>query len=270
VRLCGGMTNDVFALLDDPDRVVKGFRTPGDAAHREWDALVALGGSGIAPEPVHLAAGDPAVVVMTRVRGSSRPADSLGADHARAIGEAHRLVHRTVPDTRRPPSHSGVRTLRAALMGDDLRTASEADTELEVVPQAWQAARTWIAAADIARLLSFDPPCFSRGDPNLTNYLWNDDGLVLVDWESSGHDDPALQLADMAEHASTRTLGGTFWDQVADATDLTQADRARVADGRRLMACFWLVLIASRQRDGLPTTVTLDEQAARTLLVLDT
>lgn len=269
-RLSGGMTNEVFSFADDPSRVVKVFRTAGGAAEREWDALVALAGSGIAPEPVHFAARDDlSVVVMTRLTGSTLPAAALGANHAGTIGTMHRAIHSMVPATRRPQSYAGVLALKTALMTDEPQRESDAGTWSALVALAWQAARTWIVTADVEHLFSPDALCFSRGDPNLTNYLWSDSGLVLVDWENSGFNNPALELADMAEHASTRELGDDFWDQVADATELDETDKAGVQHGRRLMACLWLVLIESRQREGLPTTVTLDEQATRTLAILD-
>ena len=155
-------------------------------------------------------------------------------------------------------------------MLDDRHESSSALVDSsDVVAGAWRAAQVWMADADVKHLLYSDSLSFSRGDPNLSNYMWSDEGLVLIDWENSGYNDAALELADMAEHASTRPLGEDFWTELADATELTRADRARVAQGRRLMACFWLVLIESRQRQGLPTTVTLEEQARRTLATLD-
>ena len=270
-RLAGGMTHHVFAPLDDSNLVVKVFHTTSrDEPKHEWDALVTLTGSGITPEPVHFDAGDPTIVVMTRVSGSSLPAGSLGAEHAREIGLVHRLVHRTVPEVRRPPSHSGLRAASAALMLDDRHGSTPVSVDAsDVVARAWRAAEVWIASADVEGLLYSNSLSFSRGDPNLSNYLWSEQGVVLIDWENSGDNDPALELADMAEHASTRPLGEDFWTELADATELTRADRARVAQGRRLMACFWLVLIESRQRQRLPTTVTLEEQARRTLATLD-
>ena len=110
-RMAGGMTHHVFAPLDDSNLVVKVFQTTSrDEPEHEWDALVTLAGSGIAPEPVHFDAGDPAVVVMTRVSGSSLPAGSIGAEHARQIGRVHRLVHRMVPEVgRRPPIRASAR-----------------------------------------------------------------------------------------------------------------------------------------------------------------
>jgi hypothetical protein len=270
-RLSGGMSHDVFAPVDDPNLVLKVFRTADhDEPEREWDALVALAGSGLAPEPVHFDVGDPAIVVMTRVGGSPLPSGALGAGHAHVIGTVHRLVHRTVPRSRRPLPHSGVLGARASLMVDERDDiSSHLGDASDVVPRAWRAARTWIADADFHDLLSSDGLCFTRCDPNLSNYLWRGDGVVLIDWENSGYSDPTLELADMAEHASTRALGEEFWTDLADATGLTQAHRARVPHARRLMACFWLVLIEQRQRQGLPTTVNLEEQARRTIAVLD-
>jgi len=261
------MTHHVFAPVDHPDVVVKVFQsTSRDESEREWDALLALSGCGIAPEPLHFDDGDPATVVMTRVSGSSLTAEALSPDHAHQIGRVHGLVHRVVPEVRRPLAHSGVRGARRALMADDRHETSSLLVDAsDTVARAWRAAQMWIADTDVEHLLSSGGPRFSRGDPNLSNYLWGEAGVVLIDWENSGDNDPAIDLADMAEHASTRTLGEDFWIELADATGLDRADRARVVEGRRLMACFWLVLIESRRRQGLPTTVTLEEQARRTL-----
>ena len=53
-RLSGGMSHDVFAPVDDSSLVAKVFQSADrDGAEREWDALVALAGSGLAPDPVH-------------------------------------------------------------------------------------------------------------------------------------------------------------------------------------------------------------------------
>src|SRR2546429_8491740 len=170
-------------------------------------------------------------------------------------------------------------------MADEPHETSSRRDNAGVVTLAWRAAQTWIADVDIQYLLSSDDLRFCRGDPNLSNHLWSDEGLVLIDWENSGYNHPALELADMAEHASTRALSEDFWVHLADApelprgatlvpgdlatTELTQEDRARVTQARRLLSCFWLVLIESRKRQGLPTTVTLDEQASRTLAALE-
>ena len=143
-RLAGGMTHHVFAPLDDPKLVVKVFQTTSrDQPDHEWDALVTLAGSGIAPEPVHFDAGDPAIVVMTRVSGSSLSAGAVGAGHAREIGRVHRLVHRMVPEVLRPLPHSGIDAARTALMLDDRHEAPSPRVDAsDVVARAWHAAKS--------------------------------------------------------------------------------------------------------------------------------
>lgn len=266
-RLPGGMSHTVFAPIDDSTLVVKVFATVvREEPEREWEALVALSGSGIAPEPIHFEVGDSAVVVMTRMSGSSLSAGELGAGHAAAIGNIHRRVHRTGTHPRRPVGHSWVRASCADL--PDRSQAPTGDGASDVVARAWKAAQRWVANSDVEGILAPDTLCFSRGDPNLNNYLWSDNGLALIDWEGSGYSDPVLEFADIAEHASTRALSEDFLTDLADATGLTKSDRDRITRSRRLMTCFWLVLIVSRRREGLPTTVTADDQAHRTLAVL--
>lgn len=264
------MTHSVFAPVEDPSLVVKVFQTRGPQSGHEWEALLALSGSGIAPEPLHFGVGDPSVVVMTRAAGSFLPADVLRSDHAQAIGSVHRLVHGTALQSPRPLVHSGVRAAAAVLVPEHSSGGSPiTENAPAVVSDAWRAARRWMAAHDTDRLLASEELRFSRGDPNLSNYMWSAGALMLIDWEDCGYNDVVLELADMAEHASTRCLGEGFWIDLADATELTPAECARLPDARRLMACFWLVLIESRHREGLPTTVTLEDQAARTLATLE-
>jgi hypothetical protein len=273
VRLDGGMTHDVFVPEADASVVLKVFRggEDGTQSRNEWDALVALAGSGIAPRPVHFAHGDRPVVVMERALGSSVRDSAMAAGHASALGGAHRRVQDFAIDRSPGIPHAGLLAARSALLRDQPDGAGAPEERApRVVERAWSAARNWAAGGDVDALGSPDRLVFSRGDPNLSNYLWSENGLVLIDWENCGYNDPALQLADMAEHASTRALSEEFWARVADATELSPAERRRVAPGRRAMACFWRVLIERRHALGLPTTVTREGQAQRTLAVLDT
>src|SRR6266508_3195941 len=97
----GGMTHDLFVPVDSPNLVVKVFQTARrNEPEQEWDALGTLAGSGVAPDPVHFDRSSPAVVVMTRVPGSSLQAGALRQEHAHTIGSVHRLVHATVPEHR--------------------------------------------------------------------------------------------------------------------------------------------------------------------------
>jgi hypothetical protein len=264
------MTHDVFVPEDHPGLVVKVFAgSKGREPDNEWNALTALATTGLAPTPVHFDRGRCPVVVMEHAEGTSLTAGSLGSEHAAAIGRAHRLVH-AQPAARRRGSRSPsvLLRIRLALMLPRPRHWRDSDTA-ELIADAWRAARAWAVDLHMQQLVAGDQLRFSRGDPNLTNYLWSGEKVVLVDWEDSGYNDPAMQLADMAEHPSTRPLTDRFWSEVAVATELTPVDLDRAARGRRAMACFWLVVIENRQREGRPTTVTLQEQSQRTLEVLD-
>ena len=267
IRLSGGMNHGVFASTDASALVVKVFATgAGDEPAREWEALEALAGSGLAPTPVQFEPSEPAVVVMTRISGRSLPASALDETHAAAIGSAHRRIHQAEPDVQRHPSHDGVRAALAALRSN---AAASFESHSNAVAAAWREAGAWLRTADVERCLSSARLCFSRGDPNLENYLWTDDGVVLIDFENSGYSDPVLEFADFAEHANNHALNEDFLFTLAAASGLTESDIGRVRDARRLMTCFWLVLITTRDRANLPTTITLDEQAHRTLQALD-
>ena len=266
IRLSGGMSHAVFAPTDKPALVVKVFTTgAGDEATREWEGLEALAGTGLAPTPVQFEPSDPAVVVMTLVTGRALPARALDESHAAAIGRAHRRIHQAEPDTHRPPSHNRVRAALAMLRSNAM---ADLKSESSTVAAAWREAGDWIRTADIERSLSSPRLCFCRGDPNLKNYLWTDGGVVLVDFENSGYNDPAFELADFAEHANNHALTEDFLSTLAAASGLTESDVNQVRDARRLMTCFWLALITTRHLTNLPTTITLDEQAGRTLEVL--
>jgi hypothetical protein len=267
MRLSGGMNHDVFAPIDDSVLVAKAFRAgESGAAEREWGALVGLAGTGIAPDPILYNPGDPSIVVMSRVSGSSLSGGALGAEHAWRIGAAHRLVHQVVPWSPEAMSHAGVHAALANLKLNELSLLGGAPG---VEGQARRAAKDWIEREDVDELFSSTSLCFSQGDSNLSNFMWTDEALVLVDWEYSGFSDPVLELAGMAEHASTRALGDDFWTVLADATEIPPVDIARLVRARKAMACFWLDLIGTRHREDLPTTVTIEEQADRTLTVLE-
>jgi aminoglycoside phosphotransferase (APT) family kinase protein len=191
---------------------------------------VTLAGSGIAPAPVHFNRGRRPVVVMERVSGSSLAADALEARHATAIGSAHRLVHGTTHERQRELPHAGLKHTRSSLGRDLEDSAWMRSDSTPLVGRAWRAAQAWFADVDLDRLVSPERLRFSRGDPNLSNYLWSEDGLLLVDWENSGYNDPALELADMAEHASTRPLSDDFWPRLP--TQPNSSDRTTPASLR--------------------------------------
>jgi thiamine kinase-like enzyme len=270
-RLTGGISHDVFRYAaDGGELVLKVYRSFARDEHlREWDALRSLSGSDLAPEPLHLdPEGNPPVLVMTHLAGETKNPLDWSAEHIELVGRAHRAVHVSKPVSHRAAiSHPAEMAKRTRAMLAEWR--SDATHLIDAGPDVCDAGRLaaeWIATREPDRLVASCTNVFSRGDANLTNYLWQDDRVRLIDWEDSGISDPAFELGDMAEHLTTRALGEDLWDQLREATGLTQADRSRVAAARRLMACFWLAVLERRKKRNDPIiNVDLPTQADRVL-----
>ena len=260
-RLAGGISHDVFVTGDAPVAVVKVYRSWGrDEPAREWEALGALRGTGLAAAPVSFDAGDPPVVVMSFVAGAALASvGELTSPRLSALGAVHRRVHAAVaPSGRLALNHPAVILPKVRAMFD----------EWEDGPAA---AKAWLASSSPDRLVSEAADVFCRGDTNLSNTLWSGDAVSgLVDFEDSGVGDPAVEIGDMAEHLSTRGAPDVVWDELADATGLTSpAARSRITDARRLMACWWLVILERRRRRGdPPVQLGVDEQSERVRALL--
>lgn len=253
--------------LDGDPVIVKVFADDRRNEHRrEWDTLQALAVEELAPDPMYLSADDgPPVIVMSRVEGSPRPLPGLSGRQLEAFASAHRRVHAARPETSRPAIGSAAAALARtnAALASLTRTTADASA---VRVRALRDARAWTTSIASARVTPWtEAEAYCRGDTNWGNYLWSGDQVVLVDFEDAGTNDPAVELADMVEHAANRGLPETTVDHLVDLWRLGHR-RADVLEARRLMACFWLTLIEARERRGLPPRqVTADEQAERTL-----
>jgi thiamine kinase-like enzyme len=109
-------------------------------------------------------------------------------------------------------------------------------------------------------------PVFGQGDANLANFIWDGDRIRIVDFEDSGVSDRAFELAMLVEHISTWLEAGLDADEFSLSFDLSRAERARLADCRRLAALHWLLLLqpGSAASDRNPPG-TLARQAERLL-----
>ena len=269
-RLGGGISHHVFAV--DSSTVVKVYRSwHSGEPDREWAALGRCEGVGIAPAPVAYDTAEPPVVVMARVAGKTLPCRDLTTDHMLRIGRSHRQVHALAPPA--TPFRAGTAadqlSRTRAMFAEWDPSADHLANTTELVRDAGHRARQWLDTDEPDGAVTGGEARFCRGDPNLSNYLWTDEGLHLVDWEDSGVGDPIYEAADMAEHLSTRELGDDMWEALADGSGIGRSDGARLMTARRLVACFWLVVLERRRKRGDAVfQLTLEDQAERVVLLL--
>ena len=113
------------------------------------------------------------------------------------------------------------------------------------------------------------PPVFAMGDGNLSNFIWCDGDVRVVDFEDSGRSDRAFELADVVEHISMWVNDSVDTDQLTDAFVLDTGEISRFTACRRLWATFWLLmLLPSGPAHARNPEGTLDRQAQRVLQLL--
>lgn len=272
-RLGGGLTHDVFEADAGGERLaIKVYRSWERSEHeREWWALGALVDLGLGPRPVCSSPpgeGPAPVVVMD---GENRHAGDLGPADLAAIACSHRALHGLSFDAGLAaishPLAALERTREMMCSWDD--AAPHLRDEPPQVHAAAYAARRWIEGEDPDLLAGEPIQVFGRGDPNLTNYLWVGKRVTMIDFEDAGLTDPAMELADMFEHASSRALSPGYWGLMCDLYELDQPGRRRARAGRRLLACFWLAVLHRRASRGTePVNLTLRQQSERVMELL--
>jgi Phosphotransferase enzyme family len=272
--------------------VVKRFvQAQRDEADREWRALTLLSehAPGLAPEPI-LAdlAGNPPVIEMSLLPGDPLGGRPLTAEQELALVRALGQLWQSVPVGRVVPL-PGEAGNEAQLISIVRQLAVQAYDAADdpVIRAAHSAGLNWLAWAvgETGRLAGQEsyadpgglsgvgrpgpPTVFGQGDANLANFLWDGERVRIVDFEDSGLSDRAFELAGMVEHISAWSDSGLDSDTLLGAFDLSRAERARLADCRRLAALAWLLFLrpggeaSSRNPPG-----TLRRQAERLLALL--
>jgi hypothetical protein len=255
-------------VIVDPDReiVVKRFVAAdrGEPA-REWRALTLLAehAPGLAPEPIRAdLAADPAVIEMSLLPGEPLGGGPLTPVQESALVRAMGQLWQSVPVSRviQVPGEPGN---EAQLVSAVAELAVQADDlgDDPLIRRATAAGLSWLtwAVGEAGRLPSrnsyADPgspgtrvggwgslaPVFGQGDGNLANFLWDGERVRMVDFEDSGVADRAFELSVFIEHVSVWSASGLDADEFIRAFELTAAERARLADCRRLAALYWLL-----------------------------
>jgi aminoglycoside phosphotransferase (APT) family kinase protein len=237
---------------------------------REWQALCSFQSLRLSPRPLSFhPADDLPAVLMECVPGTPVDALALSDTQLAAIGAAHvalrQMQHRS--PWRHATNHPAV-VLRRACDNCEHFDPAELKERSESVEVAWSLARRWLATGDAQAVGRPPRQVLCRGDTNLVNYLFAGDRLWLVDFEDSGLNDPAFELADMAEHLNARPVAEAMWERMADALRLRPADRLRCRHGRRLAAIFWLTILVGREIRGRTRGRETPEDQAQHMLSL--
>jgi Ser/Thr protein kinase RdoA (MazF antagonist) len=253
--------------------VVKRFRSgAGDEPAREWQALTLLAryAPGLAPDPVRAdLQASPPEVVMSRLAGEPLGTRPATGKQVGSIAAAMRRLHEAIPEA----ALDGVRPAGSGDVGRRMRALAAAcpPESLESLPrQAYDAALDWLDHGWADRpSLPVLHPVFAHGDANLANRLWDGTRVRLVDFEVSGRDGRAQELADFVEHISVWARARIDADDFLDRFDLTPAERQQIRDLRRLAAAHWvMILLPSGSAHDRNPPGTLERQAARLLDLL--
>jgi Phosphotransferase enzyme family len=257
-------------VIVDPDReiVVKRFVAAdrGEPA-REWRALTLLAehAPGLAPEPIRAdLAADPAVIEMSLLPGEPLGGEPVTLVQASALVRAMGQLWQSVP-VRRVIQVPGEPRNEAHLVSAVTELAVQADDlgDDPLIRRATSAGLSWLTwavgeagwLASASRDSYDDPgsasirqggwgslaPVFGQGDGNLANFLWDGERVRMVDFEDSGVADRAFELSVFIEHVTVWSASGLDADEFIRAFELTAAERARLADCRRLAALYWLL-----------------------------
>jgi aminoglycoside phosphotransferase len=261
-------------LTFDGDVVRKRFVSWGNGEDdREWAGLNLLDrhASGLAPRPLDKETqADAPVVVMSRVPGESLGGADLSESQLHGLSSALGRLFAVPIESGLEERAWGPSTMRAGIrewIADEYDLGRCRDRDL--VYDAIQAARAWLAHERPALDRIVDP-VIARGDGNLDNALWDGETCRLVDFEEFGISDIAYEIADVAEHASSRLGRRLDPDALIATVGLTTAQLDRLASYRTLMATFWLVMLlpgnGGFRRNPAGST---EDQATHVLALLD-
>ena len=192
MRAIGGNGVVLRAETDGEPLAVKLSPIDGsERGQREHDALTALGGTGLAPEPFALVVqpgGAPVTALITSWVDGASP---------QASWESARRTAELLAEARRRDC-TGLRPAFPA--PDAVALLHKGKSRLDEVPTA--VAEPLATAADrlLAKPAPPAEPTLVHCDPSPSNVLVAEEGPVLVDWEYAGAGDPALDHAYLCTH----------------------------------------------------------------------
>jgi hypothetical protein len=255
--VAGGRNNLLYrARGPGGDLAIKFYRRDGrDRAGREYHSLLALRRAGLelAPEPLLLDRvryGQP-VGVQCWIEGETggQPPEEDGAWGA--LAEHLACIHSVTPD------RTSIALRRGAIYAHSAGEARQrvydqaAHLPAGARPDSLQRLLGRLQAATLPDWPRA-PATLCRLDNNLANYVWRSEGWASVDWEYSGWNDPAFDMANLASHVAWMEVPAWRWAWFLEGYgqlvgDRTAARRAEVY--RRIMLVWWAVRLARYLHD---------------------
>lgn len=209
-------------------------------------------------------------MVMSRLAGAPLRGCSLEDEQVKALADAVNGLHAAVPADmlRQVPVRPGQQgDLIAQLQEWAVTVRPRAGSS---VARAMDEGLWWLARSGLSTDESLSvPPVFGPGDGNLANYLWDGARVQVVDFEDSGRSDRAFELAEITEHVGSWVEHPLDVPTFLGYFDLTAAEEARLGDCRRLLALFWLFLLAFDHENVRNPAGTAQRQADRLRGLLD-
>jgi hypothetical protein len=256
-QLAGGKNNRVFRCVfdDAPPLVLKSYfsdpRDPRDRLAAEWSFLSYAWGRGVRaiPEPVAAEASS-RTALMGFVRGRKLSAEAIGiaeidaaADFVLAVNAAPRDSEALAPGSEACFSFAqhlatvDRRVERLFVLDPQAPCRVEAERLIaaQLVPE-WRRLRASITAAaghggiDGDEMISASACCLSPSDFGFHNALRDEGGLVFLDFEYAGRDDPAKLVCDFfcQPEVPVPTIHfERFLARIGDGLGLSARDRLR-------------------------------------------
>lgn len=191
-------------------------------------------------------------VAMTFLAGEPLPhltgADLDGAIHAAVdvLSELRHLPLGPFADLARVDSAANYVRRLAEVWPEQLRQQPDDPLTTDLT----QLLAVWHDHGDAETLAEPAPRVLSRGDSNLLNWLWNPTTIHVVDWEFTGHSDPAYDAAELIEHLSARCISDTTWLALLPRLGITDpAGRRRFRAAQRTVALRWLAVLWKRRHE---------------------
>lgn len=217
---------------------------------REWRALTLLAehAPALAPEPLRYAPAEtPPSVTMSRLPGEPLSAPLTDAQLTGLV-EAMTACQSAIPAAdlaALPPRLLHPLDALKKLRAWSQRVPTPPDGPAAA---ALDGARDWLGRPHLDTVFAAEPPpVLGTGDGNLANVLWDGSRARLVDFEFSGRGDRAYELAEVAEHVSTKNVLAP--GDLLDRFELTASEKIRLPECRRLLAVFWLLALLSDDPD---------------------